>query len=35
MDTGGLYGLSDATAGEQFYQIQDELNNVYRLQIRQ
>jgi hypothetical protein len=28
-------GLSDATAGEQFYQIQDELNNVYRLSIGQ
>ena len=28
-------GLSDATAGEQFYQIQDQLNNVYRLSIGQ
>ncbi len=28
-------GLSDATAGEQFYQIQDELNNVYRVSIGQ
>ena len=28
-------GLSDATAGEQFYQILDELNNVYRLSIGQ
>jgi hypothetical protein len=28
-------GLSDATDGEQFYQIQDELNNVYRLSIGQ
>jgi len=28
-------GLSDATAGAQFYQIQDELNNVYRLSIGQ
>jgi hypothetical protein len=28
-------GLSDATAGEQFYEIQDELNNVYRLSIGQ
>jgi len=28
-------GLSDATAGEQFYQVQDELNNVYRLSIGQ
>ena len=23
-------GLSDATGGEQFYQVLDELNNVYR-----
>ena len=29
------YGLSDATAGEQFYQILDVLNNVYRLSIGQ
>ena len=28
-------GLSDATAGEQFYQILDELNSVYRLSIGQ
>ena len=28
-------GLSDATVGEQFYQILDELNNVYRLSIGQ
>ncbi|HTB98162.1 MAG TPA: glycosyl hydrolase family 28-related protein [Terracidiphilus sp.] len=28
-------GLSDATAGEQFYQVLDELNNVYRLSIGQ
>jgi hypothetical protein len=28
-------GLSDATGGEQFYQILDELNNVYRLSIGQ
>ena len=28
-------GLSDATAGEQYYQILDELNNVYRLSIGQ
>ena len=28
-------GLSDAIAGEQFYQIFDELNNVYRLSIGQ
>ena len=28
-------GLSDATAGEQFYQILDELNNVYRFSIGQ
>ncbi|MFZ1084518.1 MAG: hypothetical protein WAN35_06100, partial [Terracidiphilus sp.] len=28
-------GLSDASAGEQFYQILDELNNVYRLSIGQ
>ena len=28
-------GLSDATGGEQFYQVQDELNNVYRLSIGQ
>jgi hypothetical protein len=28
-------GLSDATAGEQFYQILDELNNVYRISIGQ
>jgi hypothetical protein len=30
-----LYGFSDATAGEQFYQIQDLLNNVYRFSIGQ
>jgi hypothetical protein len=28
-------GLSDATAGEQFYEILDELNNVYRFAIGQ
>jgi len=28
-------GLSDATAGEQFYEILDELNSVYRLSIGQ
>ncbi|MGO9229418.1 MAG: beta strand repeat-containing protein [Bryobacteraceae bacterium] len=28
-------GLSDAAAGEQFYQVLDELNNVYRLSIGQ
>ncbi len=28
-------GLSDATAGAQFYQILDELNNVYRVSIGQ
>jgi hypothetical protein len=28
-------GLSDATAGEQFYQILDELNNVYRISVGQ
>jgi hypothetical protein len=28
-------GLSDATAGEQFYQILDELNSVYRISIGQ
>ena len=28
-------GLSDATAGEQSYQVLDELNNVYRLSIGQ
>jgi hypothetical protein len=28
-------GLSDATSGEQFYQILDELNSVYRLSIGQ
>jgi hypothetical protein len=28
-------GLSDATAGQQYYQILDELNNVYRLSIGQ
>ncbi len=28
-------GLSDATVGEQFYQVLDELNNVYRLSIGQ
>ena len=28
-------GLSDATAGEQFYQVLDELNNVYRLSVGQ
>jgi hypothetical protein len=28
-------GFSDATAGEQFYQLLDELNNVYRLSIGQ
>lgn len=28
-------GLSDATGGEQFYQVLDELNNVYRLSVGQ
>jgi hypothetical protein len=28
-------GLSDAAAGEQFYQVLDELNNVYRLSVGQ
>ncbi|MGD0097737.1 MAG: hypothetical protein ABSB60_14690 [Terracidiphilus sp.] len=28
-------GLSDATAGEQFYQILDELNHVYRISVGQ
>ena len=28
-------GLSDATGGEQFYQVLDELNNIYRLSIGQ
>ena len=28
-------GLSDATGGEQFYQILDELNNVYRFSVGQ
>lgn len=28
-------GLSDAAAGEQFYQVLDELNNVYRISIGQ
>ncbi len=28
-------GLSDATAGEQFYQVLDELNNVYRISVGQ
>ncbi len=28
-------GLSDATGGEQFYQVLDELNNVYRVSIGQ
>ena len=30
-----ITGLSDATGGEQFYQIQDLLNNVYRFSIGQ
>jgi hypothetical protein len=30
-----LYGFSDATGGQQLYQLQDLLNNVYRLQIQQ
>jgi hypothetical protein len=30
-----LYGFSDATGGQQLYQIEDLLNNVYRLQIQQ
>ncbi len=30
-----INGYSDATAGEQFYQVLDELNNVYRLSIGQ
>ena len=28
-------GLSDATGGEQFYQVLDELNNVYRISVGQ
>jgi len=28
-------GLSDATAGEQFYQVLDELNSVYRISVGQ
>lgn len=28
-------GLSDATAGEQYYQVLDELNNVYRISVGQ
>jgi hypothetical protein len=28
-------GLSDASSGEQFYQVLDELNNVYRLSVGQ
>jgi len=28
-------GLSDATSGEQFYQVLDELNNVYRISVGQ
>jgi hypothetical protein len=30
-----LYGFSDAAGGQQLYQMQDLLNNVYRLQIQQ
>jgi hypothetical protein len=30
-----LYGFSDAAAGQQLYQMDDLLNNVYRLQIQQ
>jgi hypothetical protein len=30
-----LYGFSDGTSGQQLYQLQDLLNNVYRLQIQQ
>ncbi len=30
-----MTGLSDATGGEQFYEVQDLLNNVYRLSIGQ
>jgi hypothetical protein len=30
-----IYGFSDGTSGQQLYQIQDLLNNVYRLQIEQ
>ena len=30
-----LYGFSDGTGGQQLYQLQDLLNNVYRLQIQQ
>jgi hypothetical protein len=30
-----IYGFSDATGGQQLYQVQDLLNNVYRLQIQQ
>jgi hypothetical protein len=30
-----LYGFSDATGGQQLYQMDDLLNNVYRLQIQQ
>ncbi len=30
-----IYGFSDGASGQQLYQIQDLLNNVYRLQIEQ
>ncbi len=30
-----IYGFSDAAGGQQLYQLQDLLNNVYRLQIQQ
>ncbi len=30
-----IYGFSDATGGQQLYQLQDLLNNVYRLQVQQ
>jgi hypothetical protein len=30
-----IYGFSDGTSGQQLYQVQDLLNNVYRLQIEQ
>ena len=30
-----IYGFSDGASGQQLYQVQDLLNNVYRLQIQQ
>ena len=30
-----IYGFSDGTGGQQLYQLQDLLNNVYRLQVQQ